>query len=220
MPPVTAERSPPALADDRRRFAGDRGFVHRRDALDHVAVAGDDVARFDQHEIAGLQIERGDLLEAAASSARDERFACVCVRVRRRFSACALPRPSATASAKLAKITVNHSQNTIWAVNRMPPLPATMSRIDEDGRQHRDDLDHEHDGIAGERARVELAERSRAAAIRISEEMPATPRLRWTTRSSAWRCSCFIVMDMTSVQSAGLHLQVLDDGPERQSAGK
>ena len=37
------------------------------------------------------------------------RFAVVSRRVRRRDSACALPRPSAIASAKLAKITVNHS---------------------------------------------------------------------------------------------------------------
>src|SRR5271157_3866489 len=34
----------------------------------------------------------------------------VVVRARRKVSACALPRPSAIASAKLAKTTVNHSQ--------------------------------------------------------------------------------------------------------------
>src|SRR3989440_3114633 len=38
------------------------------------------------------------------------RLARVVVRARRRVSACALPRPSAIASAKLAKTTVNHNQ--------------------------------------------------------------------------------------------------------------
>src|SRR5665811_1491562 len=41
------------------------------------------------------------------------RLARVSVRVLRRLSACALPRPSATASAKFANSTVNHSQMTI-----------------------------------------------------------------------------------------------------------
>src|SRR6266568_1374964 len=43
-------------------------------------------------------------------SALARRFAIVVVRARRSVSACALPRPSAIASAKLAKTTVNHSQ--------------------------------------------------------------------------------------------------------------
>src|SRR5215472_1892780 len=38
-------------------------------------------------------------------------------RVRRRLAACALPRPSATASAKLANSTVNQSQMAIWPTN-------------------------------------------------------------------------------------------------------
>ena len=41
----------------------------------------------------------------------------VVVRVLRRLSAWALPRPSASASAKLAKSTVSHSQMAIWASN-------------------------------------------------------------------------------------------------------
>src|SRR5713226_8069081 len=40
----------------------------------------------------------------------ESRLAMVVVRARRSVSACALPRPSAIASAKLAKTTVNHSQ--------------------------------------------------------------------------------------------------------------
>src|SRR5450631_4720261 len=37
----------------------------------------------------------------------------VSVLARRRLAACAFPRPSATASARLAKMTVSHSQTTI-----------------------------------------------------------------------------------------------------------
>ena len=44
VPPVTAERSPPRLADDRGRLAGDRRLVDGGDALDDVAVAGDHLA--------------------------------------------------------------------------------------------------------------------------------------------------------------------------------
>jgi hypothetical protein len=53
------------------------------------------------------------------------RFALVSVRVRRSASAWALPRPSATASAKLAKSTVNHSQTVIWPENRAL-VPTTL----------------------------------------------------------------------------------------------
>ena len=45
----------------------------------------------------------------------------VSVLVLRSVSACALPRPSAMASAKLANSTVNHSQSAIWKLK--PPMP-------------------------------------------------------------------------------------------------
>ena len=40
------------FADDRRRFAGDRRLVDRGDALDHLAVGGNDIAGLDQHHLA------------------------------------------------------------------------------------------------------------------------------------------------------------------------
>ena len=104
------------LADDRRRFAGDRRLVDRGDALDHLAVGRDDVAGLDQRR---RRRPSGWCPAPACSSSRSapvSSLACVSVRVRRSASACALPRPSATASAKLANSTVNHSQRTIWNV--------------------------------------------------------------------------------------------------------
>ena len=47
------------FADHGRGFAGDRGFVDGSDALDHLAVGGDVVAGFDQHDIADLEAGAG-----------------------------------------------------------------------------------------------------------------------------------------------------------------
>ena len=56
------------------------------------------------------------------------RLACVCVRDLRSVSACALPRPSAIASAKLANSTVNQSQSVICSVKPRCAAPVTTSR--------------------------------------------------------------------------------------------
>src|SRR4029077_3786354 len=55
------------------------------------------------------------------------RFAIACDWVRRRLAACALPRPSATASEKLANSTVTHSHRLIWP-EKEAPEPAKRSR--------------------------------------------------------------------------------------------
>src|SRR4029077_18517422 len=56
------------------------------------------------------------------------RFAVVSVLDLRRLSACALPRPSAIASAKFAKSTVNHSQRVIWSSKPNPLRCCKRSR--------------------------------------------------------------------------------------------
>ena len=50
------------LADDRRRLARDRRLVHRRDALDDLAVAGNELARLDEDDVARAQARRGHRL--------------------------------------------------------------------------------------------------------------------------------------------------------------
>jgi hypothetical protein len=87
--------------------------------------------------------------------------ACVSVLVRRRKSAWALPRPSATASAKFAKTTVNHSQSEI-AMSKPASLPPRMTDVAHEEEQRHDkraDFDDEHDRIARLPARIELDER-------------------------------------------------------------
>src|SRR5665647_55013 len=49
----------------------------------------------------------------------------VSVLVRRRLAACAFPRPSATASARLAKMTVSHSHRTTDQANRLGWMTAS-----------------------------------------------------------------------------------------------
>ena len=55
-------------------------------------------------------------------------LAWLSVRVLRSDSAWALPRPSATASAKFANSTVNHSHTMIWKVKPRLAPPVTRSR--------------------------------------------------------------------------------------------
>ncbi len=100
------------------------------------------------------------------SSYRVTRCATVEVRVCRSVSACALPRPSATASARFAKTTVSQSQIAMPQVNadrhrRAARRPgAAEERLgDGDHRgERRADLDDEHDGVVPHLSRVELAQ--------------------------------------------------------------
>ena len=58
------------LANDRRGLAGDRRFIDGGDALEDLAVAGNDLARFDQHDIAEAKIERVHPFDDAAEIRR------------------------------------------------------------------------------------------------------------------------------------------------------
>ena len=97
------------LADDRGRLAGDGRLVDRGDALDDLAVAGDDLARPRRRTGRRPAAALDGLLDRRRPALRTR--AMVSERVLRRVSAWALPRPSAMASAKLANSTVNHSQS-------------------------------------------------------------------------------------------------------------
>ena len=79
-------------------------------------------------------------------------------RARRKVSACALPRPSAMASAKLAKTTVNHSQ--MGAVQARCGLGEEQAH-ELDRGDHAAHLDYEHHRIFELHAWVQLFERCR-----------------------------------------------------------
>ena len=114
------------LADDRGRLAGDRRLVDRGDALDHGAVAGDDLARLDDHDVAAVQLGGGALgavLQPRGGLGAHRRAA------RRPGRA---PRPSASASARLAKTTVSHSQIATVKVNQRRLVAAAERLAAED----------------------------------------------------------------------------------------
>ncbi len=86
-------------------------------------------------------------------------------RALRSASACALPRPSAIASAKLANSTVNQSQSEIARMKPAGASPWPSERLDEEHRrQHAADQHDEHHGVLDLVARVELRERRRDGA--------------------------------------------------------
>ena len=114
------------LADDRCRLAGDGRLVDRRDALDRCRRRRGSARR-----------RRTTHSSPTASSApTPSRSWCrrvggrarrVSARVLRSVSAWALPRPSATASAKLANSTVNHSQAATSPANTLSAAVADGS---------------------------------------------------------------------------------------------
>ena len=114
----------------------------------------------------GFKLVAGDLLGSPSVRAGSS-LAMVSVLVLRRLAACALPRPSAMASAKLANSTVNQSQRLIWNEKPRSARPATRSRRKRSGGQGRDDLDHEHDRVANQQPRVELLKAAPSAGTTI-----------------------------------------------------
>ena len=133
-----------ALADHRRGFAGDRGFVDRGDAFDHLAVARDEIAGLDQHDIARLEsrLPATDLDAARASMQLgrwSRSWSCAGV------AACALPRPF---RHRFGEIGEQHREPEpeidLEARMPRPSAPATRSRRNRIVVRRRDDLDHEH----------------------------------------------------------------------------
>ena len=103
VPPVTALRSPPAS----RTTGADSPVMADSSTVAAPSMTspspGISSPAVDHDDVALAQLVGGDLLDALPSLTM--RLAKVWVRVLRSALACALPRPSAMASAKLAKST-------------------------------------------------------------------------------------------------------------------
>ena len=118
-----------ALTDHRRALTGDRRLVHRCDAFDDCPVGRDEIAGLDEHVLPFAETRSRD--RARHRAARSGREQSLGLRYRAALyaatPACALPRPSAMASAKLAKSTVNQSQTETQKMNQAgaSPLPTT-----------------------------------------------------------------------------------------------
>ena len=176
------------LADHRRRLAGDRRLVDAGDALDHSPSAGITSPAETTTSSPTAQRRARDVLERCrrrGGGARPSRRASCAA-----SSACALPRPSAIASAKFANSTVNQSQ-TATSQAKTRRIARSRATVDEDAA----DLDDEHDRVARHPARVELERRCRRAA-----------RSRIVAVEQRARC---VAQRVTGSE-------VLDDRPERE----
>ena len=114
VPPVTALRSPP---DSRMTGADSPVMADSSTAATPsttVPSAGIMSPASTTTRSPGANSEADTVSTVPSESSR---CATVSVRALRSVSACALPRPSASASAKLANSTVNHSHREIWPLN-------------------------------------------------------------------------------------------------------
>ncbi len=125
VPPVTAERSPP----DSRMTGADSPVIADSSTAATPSITSPSTGI--SSPASTRQTSPMRRLDAATSSKAPSsrtRRACASVRPRRSVAACALPRPSAMASAKLAKRTVSQSHAVTWSSKPSPGRPSTTSR--------------------------------------------------------------------------------------------
>ena len=162
------------LADDRRAFAGDDRLVDGRDAFDDLAVSGNRLrprCRPRRRRPAASTTTPSRSVRSSVT-----RFAMVSVLVLRSDSACALPRASAIASAKVANRTVNQSQRSICSSK--PMLAGAGRDVADEEQQHQRgaDLDDEDDRILHQRHRIQLQHRIlQRAAQNLRDRTAAAP---------------------------------------------
>ncbi len=177
VPPVTAEKSPPAS----RSTGADSPVT----ALSLTEATPSTTSPSAGMTSLASTSTRSPRLSAADSTVwyspralPTSRLACTWRRMERNVAACALPRPSATASAKLANNTVNHNQAEMASTNpgRPAPLAAPSGRRDANDRgEDAADIHDEHHRIAKLHPRIQFAQRivNRRQDQRTSQECGA-----------------------------------------------
>ncbi len=125
VPPVTAERSPPAS-----RITGADSPVMADSSTDATPsiISPSEGMNSPAATTTRSPARNCELGTCSTPPSSVRRFAMVSARALRSVSACALPRPSAIASAKFANRTVNHSHNVIWRLKPKPGPPPITSR--------------------------------------------------------------------------------------------
>jgi hypothetical protein len=179
------------LADDRCGLAGDGRLVHRRDALDHVPVAGDDLAGLDHHEVA--EGERGAghglLAERSGIISRMPAHQLPCHRVALGPAQRVGLGLAAALGHRFGQVGEHHGQ----------PQPDHDGPVERRRRADRGvhaeqgaDLDHEHDRVLDLDPRVQLLERVRGRLpqdLRIEQAATDPPRLGGRLRAGGRRGS-------------------------------
>ena len=124
VPPVTAERSPPLS-----RMTGADSPVMADSSIEAMpSITSPSLGMSSPAATSTMSSWRSSGAATVSVPVAVTRFAMVSVRARRSEAAWALPRPSATASAKLANSTVIHSQRMIWKVKPICSPPVSRSR--------------------------------------------------------------------------------------------
>ena len=163
VPPVTAERSPPASRITGADSPVMAELVHRRDAFDNLAVAGDEIARFHQHDVAELEIERGDAFDDVSHSALAFRIdQPLGVRVAAGLTQRVRLRLAASFRHGFGEIGEEHGEPepSCDLAGEQGGSILCCEIAQEDQRHHgRHGLGDEDHGVARELSRVELAER-------------------------------------------------------------
>ena len=158
VPPVTAERSPPLS-----RITGAISPVMAASLTEATPSMispseGIDVAGLDQHDLRRPPARGPGSGRSCRRAGSTISLALVVTRVARRLSAAALPRPSATLSAKLANSTVGPEPDGQLDARSRPARRARDRHGGRDRGQHRDDPGGEDHRIPGQLAGVELGE--------------------------------------------------------------
>ena len=126
VPPVTAERSPP---DSRMTGADSPVMADSSTEATPSIISPSDGMSSPADTKTTSPARSFELCTCSVRSPSTMRLAIVSERAFRRVSACALPRPSAMASAKLANSTVNHSHNVICKLNLKAAPPRNSNTV-------------------------------------------------------------------------------------------
>src|SRR6266850_2377174 len=211
VPPVTAERSPP----DSRMTGADSPVIAASftDATPSITSPSEGMlspasTRTMSPTLSAVPGTRRKVLSQPVSS-----LAWLSVRVFFSDSACALPRPSATASAKLANSTVNHSHRMIWNVNPRFAPPVARSRTKITVVSAATTSTTNITGLLTIRRGSSLTKADEIAGTRIFGSS--------IVEAVTFFCSFMASMDVTpkrdrSEQGIGVHREVLDDRSQSQ----
>ena len=193
------------LANDGRGLAGDRRFIDGGDALDDVAVAGNDLAGFDQHDIAQTKVERIHAFDDAAKVFGIDIALGAGVAARAPQSVGL--RLAAPFGDRLGEIGEQHREPQPGGdLAREGSRPVMSHKIanEEQGHHQRHHFGDEDDGVLRQRSRVELAQR---VDRRAGDDLAVEQALRLGFRRH---------VDLRSEGLAVEHQEVLDDRRQRQ----
>ncbi len=192
VPPVTAQRSPPLS----RMTGADSPVIAASSTLAMPSMTSPSAGMMSS----ASQTTRSPFCNSAAGTFSScllrKRRAMVSLRLLRRLSAWALPRPSATASAKLANRTVNQSQTASWKMKlRSLAAPVKMA-------------------IVVSAAPIRVTNMTGFLIIRrgssfLKALIRAGPTMSQSNKEGALRV-------IQSIELAEVGQEMLDDGPQRQ----